>query len=76
MRQLPFDETTVEVSFRVYKHGHSCAYVNCVVDERGGQRRLVDTAHITGKPEELFDQAMQRARSLALEHWLSAQEPF
>ena len=76
MRNVPFDETTVELSLRTYGNSHLCAYVTCIVDDRGGQRQIADSVHLTGRPEDLVDEALQRVRANVLEHWLSKQEPF
>lgn len=75
-RHSPYDETTVELSFRQHATGGPCCFITVVRDEAGGQRHLVDSKHLVGAPEAIYDQAMQHVRQMAMAHWLVDVAPF
>jgi hypothetical protein len=69
---------TVEVtlSLRTQVQTGHCAYVSAIVVREDGQQAVIDSKHLTGRPELLLDAALANVREYALQHWLSYQEPF
>lgn len=66
----------VELSLRTQVSEGHCAYVTATMSSEDGQIRVIDSKHITGRPEALLDAALANVREYALQHWLSYQEPF
>jgi hypothetical protein len=75
-RHSPYDTTSIEISFRTHDVAGPCCYVTVIRDEAGGQRHLVDSVHLTGAPERLYDDAMAKVREYAMAHWLVDVAPF
>jgi hypothetical protein len=65
------------VSWR-HQDGHlACCFVTITGVEPGShQRAVLESRHLTGRPEQLVDSVLQLVRELTLEHVLSPEEPF
>lgn len=72
----PLVYVEIEVNYRWQGSEPTCAFVT-VIEQRGSlHRRIIDTRHLTAKPERLVDLVNELVREWTYEHVLSHVEPF